>query len=74
MEATCSSEKSADFQGTTLRYIPEDKTLRNHRIKNLKSCKLSWSGIELNISVVLENAQSSDLIIIISSSSSSFKA
>jgi hypothetical protein len=27
MEATCSSETSVDFQPTTLRYIPEDKTV-----------------------------------------------
>jgi hypothetical protein len=28
MEATCSSETSADFQGTTRNYIPEGRTLR----------------------------------------------
>jgi hypothetical protein len=28
MEATCSSEKSVDFQQTTQRYIPEDRTLQ----------------------------------------------
>jgi hypothetical protein len=28
MEATCSSETSADFQRSTRRYIPEDGTLR----------------------------------------------
>jgi hypothetical protein len=27
MEATCSSETSEDFQRTTRRYIPEDRTL-----------------------------------------------
>jgi hypothetical protein len=27
MEAICSSEKSADFQRTTRRYIPQDSTL-----------------------------------------------
>jgi hypothetical protein len=27
MEATCSSETSDDFQRTTRRYIPEDKTV-----------------------------------------------
>jgi hypothetical protein len=36
MEATCSSETSVDFQRTTRRYIPEDKTLHNHRCENLK--------------------------------------
>jgi hypothetical protein len=29
MEATCSSETSTDFHRTTLRYIPEDRTLNN---------------------------------------------
>jgi hypothetical protein len=29
MEATCSSETSNDFQRTTRRYIPEDRTLHN---------------------------------------------
>jgi hypothetical protein len=36
-EATCSSETAIDFQRTTRRYIPEDKTLHNHRCENLKS-------------------------------------
>jgi hypothetical protein len=37
MEATCSSETSVDFQRTTRRYIPEDRTLHNHWCENLKS-------------------------------------
>jgi hypothetical protein len=37
MEAICSSETSVDFQRATLRYIPEDGTLHNHRYENLKS-------------------------------------
>jgi hypothetical protein len=37
MEAICSSETSVDSQRTTLRYIPEDRTVRNHRCENLKS-------------------------------------
>jgi hypothetical protein len=36
-EATCTSETSADFQWTALRYIPEDRILHNHRCENLKS-------------------------------------
>jgi hypothetical protein len=32
MKATCSSKTSADFQRTTRRYIPEDRTLHNHQI------------------------------------------
>jgi hypothetical protein len=38
MEATYSSEMSAEFQRTTLRYIPEDRTLYMHRCKKFKSC------------------------------------
>jgi hypothetical protein len=39
MEAACSSETSVDTQRTTRRYIPEDRTLHNHRYENLKSYK-----------------------------------
>jgi hypothetical protein len=39
MEATCSSETSADFRRTTRRYIPEDRTCYNHGYENLKSYK-----------------------------------
>jgi hypothetical protein len=31
--------KKIDFQGTTRRYVPEDRTLHNHRCENLKSYK-----------------------------------
>jgi hypothetical protein len=41
MEATCSSETSVDFQRTTRRYIPEDRTLHNHLYENLKSYLLN---------------------------------
>jgi hypothetical protein len=37
MEATYSSETFVNFQRTTRRYIPEDRTLYNHRYENLKS-------------------------------------
>jgi hypothetical protein len=37
MATTGSSEASVGFQRTTRRYIPEDKTLHNHRCENLKS-------------------------------------
>jgi hypothetical protein len=37
LEAICSSETSVDFQRTTRRYIPKDRTLHNHRYENLKS-------------------------------------
>jgi hypothetical protein len=36
LEATCSSETSVDFQRTTRRYIPEDRTLHKPRCKNLR--------------------------------------
>jgi hypothetical protein len=37
MEATYFSETSVDFQRITRRYIPEDRTLHNHRCENLRS-------------------------------------
>jgi hypothetical protein len=37
MEETCSSETLVDFQRATHRYIPEDRTLHNRRLENLKS-------------------------------------
>jgi hypothetical protein len=37
MQATCSHETSVDFQRTTWRYIPEDRTLYAYRCENLKS-------------------------------------
>jgi hypothetical protein len=38
--AIYSSEKSVDFQRTTQRYTPEDRTLRNHSCKNPVSCNM----------------------------------
>jgi hypothetical protein len=37
MEATCSSERSADFQRTARRYVPENRALNNHRCEDLES-------------------------------------
>jgi hypothetical protein len=37
MDATCSSETSADFQRTTRPYILEDRIIYNHRCQNLWS-------------------------------------
>jgi hypothetical protein len=37
MEKICFSAVSVDFQQITCRYIPEDRTLHNHRYENLKS-------------------------------------
>jgi hypothetical protein len=47
MEAICSSEMFVAFQGTTRRYISEDKTLQNHCCENLESYikKLTKLGI-----------------------------
>jgi hypothetical protein len=38
MEVTCSFEASVYFQRTTRRYIPEDRSIHNHRCENLKFC------------------------------------
>jgi hypothetical protein len=40
METTCSSETLVEFQWTTWRYIPEDRTLHSYRHENLKSYML----------------------------------
>jgi hypothetical protein len=37
MDVMCSSETSAGFQCSKRRYIPKDRTLRNHRCDNLRS-------------------------------------
>jgi hypothetical protein len=37
-KAICSSETFVDFQRITRCYIPEDRTLHNHRCENQKSC------------------------------------
>jgi hypothetical protein len=37
MEVTCSFENLVDFQRATQRYVPEDRTLHNHRCENHKS-------------------------------------
>jgi hypothetical protein len=37
MEVKCSCETLVEFQQTTRRYIPDDKTLHNHRCEKLKS-------------------------------------
>jgi hypothetical protein len=42
--ATFSSETWVDFQWTTRGYIPEDRTLHNHRSENLKSYKQRVTG------------------------------
>jgi hypothetical protein len=40
MNVTCSSKMSVDFQRTTWRHIPEDRTLLNYRRESLKYCIL----------------------------------
>jgi hypothetical protein len=44
MEAKWTYETSVDFQRTTRRYIPEGRTLHNHRCENLKSYISSQNG------------------------------
>jgi hypothetical protein len=46
IEETCSSETSVDFQRTKRRYIPEDRTLLNHRCGNLKSYRILIVGLK----------------------------
>jgi hypothetical protein len=41
MEAICSSETSVEFQQTTRRCIPVDRTVHNNRCENLKSYTLT---------------------------------
>jgi hypothetical protein len=41
----CSSETSVDFQRTTRRCIPEDRTVHNHRRENLKPYKFMKSYV-----------------------------
>jgi hypothetical protein len=41
---TRSSETSVDFQRTTRRYIPEDRTHHNHHRENLKSYSIFIEG------------------------------
>jgi hypothetical protein len=53
MEATCSYGTWVDFQRTTQRYIPEDRTLHNDRCENLKS----YTGHALIRGVERSNAQ-----------------
>jgi hypothetical protein len=47
MEATCSSEKSFDFELTSRRHIPEDRTRRNNNCQNAKSYKFIEVSEEL---------------------------
>jgi hypothetical protein len=69
--STCSSETSVDFQRVTRRYIPQDRTLHNHRCENLESytknklllniCSLSsWNYFFLN--QILERHESENCI------------
>jgi hypothetical protein len=39
MQATCSSETSADIQRTKRCYIAKERALHNHRCENLKANK-----------------------------------
>jgi hypothetical protein len=52
MEEICSAEMSIHFQQTTLRDIPEDRTLQNNLRENLKSYKISCV-LSINFNVYL---------------------
>jgi hypothetical protein len=52
MEAIFSLETLVDSQRSTLRYIPEDTTLRNHRCHNLKPCKFKQVGMGVGAGVL----------------------
>jgi hypothetical protein len=52
MEATCSSETSADFQRTTRRYIPQDNTLHEIKCSTLQQKEFLTPGVEARRSVV----------------------
>jgi hypothetical protein len=49
MEATYFSEMSFDIQRTIRRYIPEDRTVHNHRCENLKSYNIKKTSFCPNI-------------------------
>jgi hypothetical protein len=48
-EATCSSETSVDFQRTSRRYIPENRTLHNHAVRTSNSFSpvVSYSSFKI---------------------------
>jgi hypothetical protein len=58
MEVTCSSEASVGFQRTTLRYIPEESTLHNHRYENLISHEEGkiWRSTRSVLTIVIPSA------------------
>jgi hypothetical protein len=45
IEVMCSSETSVDFQQTTQRYIPEDRTVHNHWCDNPISYIIMCSSV-----------------------------
>jgi hypothetical protein len=56
MDATFSFETSVDFQRTTRRNIPEDRTLQNHRCENLNSYIILYfvqDNYEVNVNTCL---------------------
>jgi hypothetical protein len=57
MEATCPSETSIDFQRATRRYIPEDRTLHNHRCENLRFHIRKITSRHFEIRIVLKGTQ-----------------
>jgi hypothetical protein len=66
MEVTCSFQTSVGFQRTTQYYIPEDRTLHNHRCENLKSytsyCNFTFLSDFLQRKPTLGSRDSSDRV------------
>jgi hypothetical protein len=60
MKATCSSEKSVDFQWTTWCYMAEDRILRNHNCENLRYYISSTYTHLRPLLVLTEHTQHSD--------------
>jgi hypothetical protein len=52
MEGICSSETSIDFQRTTWRYIPEDRTLPNHRYSTTYGLPSAEESCLANLGIV----------------------
>jgi hypothetical protein len=48
MKAVCSCETSVHFKQNTWRYIPEDRTLHNHRCANFKSDNMGRADVKLH--------------------------
>jgi hypothetical protein len=64
MEATRSSESSVHFKQNTWRYIPEDRTLYNHRCENLISYAFLKSQLAVTYEYFVEQCLASEVYLI----------